>query len=722
MKYNNVKVSSVRFQSDAFCIFVGLVNGKKQTFTGNVFVSKGEKLDIEGELFNHPRYGEQIKISSYSKREDIDSCDLKEYLKTFKGIGDVKAQKIIDELGDNCIEIIKKDYTKLVLLGIKEPIAKNIHSALCKNKVLNEVVKLLNPYGVSLNTINKMYNKYNDNILDILKYNPYKVKEHVNIGFDVLDQFSLKNNIPFNGVSRIIAGIKEAMSFYIAFGHSFAYVSDIIDRVMTKLNKNARKEVEKADIIKVLLYMEEEKELIILEDSSVYLPYLYYAERNIARKILKMNKVSSSNIKDFDELIKRVEGEIKINYSPNQQDAIKTALLNNISIITGGPGTGKTTTLNGVIHALKMNNSEIKLALAAPTGKAAKRMEESTGIPAKTIHRLLEYKPYDGELLCGRNEENPLDVDVIVIDESSMLDLTLMDKFLKAIKEETKLIIVGDVDQLPSVGAGNVLKDLIKSNIIPVVRLETIFRQQGTSTIVTNAYNINHGLGLNLENEDFQMIEINDEDTVVAKEIVKEFVRLKNEEGLSLDDIQVLCPMRKRDNLCSSTVLNKMIQNAINPKKQGSLEVSYNGITYREGDKVLQLKNNYEKECFNGDIGYITSIKKVAGEISLTVKFDTEEEITFSGREEILELELAYAMSVHKSQGSEYKTVLMPMVESQKVMLTRNLFYTGVTRAKKNVKLFGSKSAISMAIKNVDNTKRNSKLAEYIKNTTIKFN
>lgn len=725
--YKNVKVNNVRFSGNNFSIFVGLVDGNKEIFTGNILVSKGEKLNIVGEKVVNPKYGEQVKIISYERNDELDLKDLKEYLKSFKGIGEAKAKKIVDTFGESAIEIIKTDYIQLIPLGINLSTAKEMHDSLCKNKVLNELIQLIGPYGVSLNTINKIYDKYKDKSIEMLKFNPYKLKDYFNMSFDVLDNFSLKTGLKTNSLSRIIGGIKESMSFYVSLGHTFAYVSDIVEKTKIRLNKritNEDKLVTNADIIKALIYLsEEENELIIGNDSSVYFPHFYYAERNISRKILRINKACNNTqlVKPFEEIIEDVQKSINIEYSSNQQQAIKTSLINPISIITGGPGTGKTTTVNGYIHALKKNDPDIKILLAAPTGKAAKRMEESTGMKATTIHRLLEYKVFGGELSCGRNEENPIEADVIIIDESSMIDVSLMDKFLKAVDSETKLTFVGDVDQLPSVGPGNVLKDLISCNVIPVTKLDTIFRQKGTSTIVTNAYNINEGLGINLDNDDFVMVEMNEEDVEVSKAIVAEYISLLNQ-NYSIDDIQVLCPMRKKENLCSSTVINKMIQDAINPKKDNRMELSFNGTTYREGDKVIQLKNNNEKNCFNGDVGYIISISRNNGEGNMVVKFDNDLEVTFYGREEILELDLAYAMSVHKSQGSEYPTVLIPMVDSQKVMHTRNLFYTAVTRAKKNVKLFGNMQSVNRAISNIDNTKRNSKLCNYIAETTVKFN
>jgi len=376
-------------------------------------------------------------------------------------------------------------------------------------------------------------------------------------------------------------------------------------------------------------------------------------------------------------------------------------------ILTGGPGTGKTTTVNGIIKAILKNNPRTKLELAAPTGKASKRMEEATGKSAKTIHRLLEYRPFGDELQCGRNEENPIDADVLIVDEFSMTDILLLEKLLRALHIGTRLIIVGDVDQLPSVGAGNVLADMINSGVICTIRLNTIFRQKGTSMIVVNAYRINNGEYPDFSQPDFTFEEINDEDEVVADEIVKRYVELIKS-GKTTNDVQVLTPLKKKT-ACGSKTLNEMIQTAINPARPEVNEVKFGFLTFREGDKVMQTKNNYEKGCFNGDTGYITRIDKSKEDAVVIVKFD-DKEVEFTGREEILELELAYAISVHKSQGSEYETILIPMVMSHKRLLARNLFYTAVTRAKKMVHIFGSRKAIEYAVNNKNVATRNSKL------------
>lgn len=720
--YNNVKVTNIIHKANKFIIFKGTMNGKdKITFKGYLDTQIGEKLIIHGKITQNETYGEQIFVQSYEKITDIDFCDLEDFFKGFNGIGPKKAKKIVDTFGENSIEQIKKNYLCLIPLGIKESIAKEIQFSLCKNEVLNILFKKLSQFNISLNTINKIYNKYGESSLDILKYNPYLFKEEFNIPFEFLDRFSLKEGLPSNHIPRIMSAIRESLYIAANYGHTFAFVSEIIKKSKKILNKTTDT-VSSADILKVLVYMNKEKEIILKEDKTVFLPHFYYAERNIARKILLLNKpIYKTHIDDFDGLINEVENEVKIHYSDNQKKGIKVGIEEPIVIITGGPGTGKTTTLNGLIHGIKHNNPDVKLCLVAPTGKAAKRMEESTGLKATTVHRILECKPYGDELDYARNEENPLDADVVIADESSMFDVLLFEKLLRAIKEGTKLVIVGDVDQLPSVGPGKVLQDLIDCRVLPVVRLETIFRQTGTSTIILNAKNINSGLGLILTNPDFMLVEVDDTlgDKEVSNLLIKEFLKRKND-GMTLDDMQILSPMKKRDNLVGTIVLNQEVQKLLNPKRDGIKEVTYAGTTYREGDRVIQTHNNHKKDCFNGDVGVITSIVKNK-EVELTVKFD-DKDVVFVGREEITELELAYALTIHKSQGSEYKLVLIPVVESQKILLTRSVLYTGVTRAKQTVILFGSKKAINYAINNTKTARRYSRLARFISETLINFN
>lgn len=733
--FKSVKAVNVRKYANDFHIFVGYFgNNEHETFKGNFAVQENQKYDIVGKLNIDKKYGKQIQVVSLIPVTEIDKSDLNAYLKTFKGIGPTKAKKILDAFGEDTLDVIKNDYLKLINLGIKESVAYEMHTYISQNKVLNELVENLTPYDISLTSINKIFKKYKEESLELLQYNPYKIKEVAKISYNKIDNFALENGLNPKSTSRIVGSINEVMKNVSERGNTFFYAADIIELVKKKLNKDISNEnnlCNNADVMKVMVYMAEvEKDLIIKNDSSCYIPYYYYAERNISRKILKTNQECyKRNLdKDFDEIIAEIEKEIGVSYAPNQKDAIKTSLISPISIITGGPGTGKTTTVNGLIKSFKKVNPDINILLAAPTGMAAKRMESATTISSRTIHRLLEYKPFDGELQCGRNEENPLDADVVIIDESSMIDIPLMFKFLQALKEETQLVLVGDIDQLPSVGPGNVLRDMIASKVISVTKLETIYRQKGTSTIITNAKRINEGKQLDLEKDDFKFVEIEEQqainrnvdyDKLVAAQIVNEYVRLINE-GNNFNNVQILCPMKKKENLASSTVINSMIQQRVNPKKQGVRDVRVKHLIFREGDKVIQLSNNYEKNCFNGDIGYITKIK-TNGDPVVTVKFDEDREVDFSGSEEITELDLAYAMSVHKSQGSEYDHVLMPMVMSQKILLYRNLLYTGVTRGKKTVTLFGTKKAIDYSLKNTNIDKRFSRLETYLRNTTIRY-
>lgn len=683
----------------------------ESTFIGNFYGVQGEKFNFEGDWVMHPTYGKQFRVEGYQKIQDLQPEDIKEYLTSFKGIGKVRAKKIVDAFGDKTLEVIKNNYEKLAEVGIPKDIALNIHKEVVQNTIVNDLIRMLKPKGFSFKTINRIYEKYGEHSLDIVRNNPYRLADDISgIDFQMADYFASDiEDITYDCGFRLQGAIKHALHLAAESGHSFLYVTELVQKVKNILTYKNQQDIDTNIIIKVLAHMEEYKQLIIESDTAVYLPMYYYAERYSARKISKIREVPSSVVlnKDPDEIIREVEEEVGFQYADQQKEAIRKGLTEKIMILTGGPGTGKTTTVNGIIKAILKNNPRTKLELAAPTGKASKRMEEATGKSAKTIHRLLEYRPFGDELQCGRNEENPIDADVLIVDEFSMTDILLLEKLLRALHIGTRLIIVGDVDQLPSVGAGNVLADMINSGVICTIRLNTIFRQKGTSMIVVNAYRINNGEYPDFSQPDFTFEEINDEDEVVADEIVKRYVELIKS-GKTTNDVQVLTPLKKKT-ACGSKTLNEMIQTAINPARPDVNEVKFGFLTFREGDKVMQTKNNYEKGCFNGDTGYITRIDKSKEDAVVIVKFD-DKEVEFTGREEILELELAYAISVHKSQGSEYETVLIPMVMSHKRLLARNLFYTAVTRAKKMVHIFGSRKAIEYAVNNKNVATRNSKL------------
>lgn len=684
---------------------------KESTFVGNFYCVKGEKFNFEGTWTMHAKFGIQFKVEGYEKIQNLLPEDIEEYLTGFKGIGKTRAKKIVNAFGEQTLEVIKKQHEKLTEIGIPKDIALNIHESVVRNTAVNDLIRILRPKGFSLKTINKIYERYREHSLDIVQNNPYRLADDIpGIDFSMADYFASGIGVDYDCGYRIQGSIKHALLRAAESGHSFLFVTELIKMVRGILTSKNQQDIDNNVIIKVLAHMEEYKQLIIESDTAVYLPMYYYAERYSARKISKIREMESNVVlnKDPDDIIKMVEEEVGFQYADQQREAIRKGLTEKIMILTGGPGTGKTTTVNGIIKAILKNDPRTRLELAAPTGKAAKRMEEATGKNAKTIHRMLEYRPFGDELQCGRNEENPIDADVLIVDEFSMTDILLLEKMLRALHTGTRLIIVGDVDQLPSVGAGNVLADMINSGVICTIRLNAIFRQKGTSMIVVNANKINNGEYPDFSQSDFTLDEIDDEDEVVAEEIVNKYVDLI-QSGKTTANVQVLTPL-KRKTACGSKALNDLIQEAINPARPGVNEVKFGFVTFREGDKVMQTKNNYEKDCYNGDTGYIVRIDKTKEDATVVVQFDDEKEVEYTGREEILEMELAYAISIHKSQGSEYETVLIPIVMSHRRILAKNLFYTGVTRAKKVVHIFGSKKAIEYSVNNKNVPVRNSKL------------
>jgi exodeoxyribonuclease V alpha subunit len=463
------------------------------------------------------------------------------------------------------------------------------------------------------------------------------------------------------------------------------------------------------DVIRVCIDMNNREEITIEMDGAVYLPIYLASETYIARKL---NVQAGTRPKQFvymvDDTIEEMERRFKIQYAEKQKEAFRIMPLTNFMVITGGPGTGKTTIIKGLIELYKKNFPGSKISLCAPTGRAAKRMEETTGIPASTIHRLLEYRPEGEGLVCGRNEFNPINADLIIIDECSMIDTLLFSTFLKAVSPSTTLVMVGDVDQLPSVGAGNVLKDIIDSGKVMVVRLNEIFRQEETSKIVINANKINKG-ETDLEyGDDFIFIE--ETDFLMLQETIKKVFRdeLYGLNG-NINEVQVITPFRKHTSTGVNS-LNGVLQEVANPKGTGKNDLRYGGTSFRAHDKVMQYKNNYDKMVFNGDTGLVHRVN--TADSSLVIKYDDQDEDVVYTAEELDEIQLAYATTIHKSQGCEYHTVIIPLTMEHKKMLQRNLIYTGVTRAKEKVILVGDKKALNYAIKNNRTTMRFSKLKE----------
>ncbi len=675
------------------------------TVVGNLAsVNVGATLRLKGEWKYDSKYGKQFNAIEYEESVPATIAGIEKYLGSglIKGIGPVYAREIVRKFKEDTIRIIDEEPDRLLEAeGIGPKRLEMIKKAWQEQKEIKNVMLFLQSNGVSTAYAVKIYKTYGNESIEIVKKNPYKLADDIwGIGFKTADKIAQQMGFDRNSYERCSSGIIYVLNELSNDGHCFAYREQLIAEAEKIL------ELDKELISTTLDKMISEKALIaeFIEDENeyaIYLPAFYYSETGAAKRIKEILK-EKSVFRSFDNnrIIKQVQEECGIQYDEVQVEAIKTAADAKIMVLTGGPGTGKTTTTLAIIRAFQKMSA--KVLLAAPTGRAAKRLSETTGIEAKTIHRLLEYTPIEG---YKRNEENPLDCDVLIVDEASMIDIILMYNLLKAIPSHAVFILVGDVDQLPSVGPGNVLKDIINSGVVNVVCLKRIFRQALGSAIVKNAHRINKGdfpiLKGGKEN-DFFFIEEEDPKKIV--EIIKDLCTRRLPSYYKVDpihDIQVLSPMQKGE--VGAYNLNLVLQEALNPSK---VTIKYGGITYRLNDKVMQIKNNYEKNVFNGDIGIITSIN--LEDRTVVINFDgnlVEYDVT-----ELDEVVLAYATTIHKSQGSEYKIVVAPITTQHFIMLQRNLLYTCVTRAKKILVLVGTKKAIAIAISNNKTQKRNTML------------
>ncbi|MFW6015313.1 MAG: ATP-dependent RecD-like DNA helicase [bacterium] len=718
----NVKIVDSIVSKDDFSIAKGKYIDSSNlerivTLIGSLSMIKGEMFNLDGYWEMHKTYGQQFQIKNYERLNDMSLEDIKEYLMTFKGVGKKRANIIVDTFGMKTLDVLKNYPYSLSEAGIPNELIKSISTELHRKEAMHDLIKMLRPYQISLKSITKIYDSYGKDSKEIIKKNPYRLYHDIKgISYEMADTIGRDLGATYDAGIRLQAVIKSILWDAANSGHCFLTVKQLIKFIDRKITSKNQKPINRNYIINNLMYMEEYNEVIIESDLAVYLPTFYYAENYVARKIKKLREADSKVTikKPIETILKEVKIKTGINYANEQAEAVRKALTENILILTGGPGTGKTTTVNGIIEGILINNPETKIGLAAPTGRAAKRMEEATNKKASTIHRMLEYKPFNDGIECKRNDENPLDYDVLICDEFSMVDIQLLELLLRALARGTRLIIVGDVDQLPSVGAGKVLTDLIDSNVISTIRLKAIFRQADTSMIVVNANAMNAGEFPEYNEKDFIFTKCLDEKKVI-KTVVDKYTGMLSKEEKTTDDIQVLVPMRKAKGktLIVSEIFNNEIQKVINPRDDKKPEVIYGKYIYRLGDKVMQTKNNYDKDCFNGDIGYITDIK-MGQDPTVVVNFENNKSVEFVGREEILELVLAYAMTIHKSQGSECPNVIMPFVMGHKFMLARNLIYTGVTRAKKTVDFVGDDKAIKQAIINKSNFDRNTKLKQRV--------
>lgn len=669
------------------------------TLVGNLLeVPVGSVLLCEGEWKVDKRYGNQFVAQTWEEVMPATLYGIEKYLGSglVKGIGPKYAQLIVSKFGLDTIEVIETDIQRLYEVpGIGKKRVEKIQESWEKQKDIKNVMLFLQGYGVSTAYAAKIYRQYGKDSIDTVKGNPYRLADDIwGIGFKTADGIANKMGYENNDPRRCKSGINYTLSELADEGHVYAEEEQLVKSAKELLQAD---EEPIRDAMSEMVQAEELK----MDGDAIYLPPFYYAEVGTANRLLSLLEYKTANlfVKPFN--IQEISKSSGIEYDEVQIQAIKQAIDSKVMVLTGGPGTGKTTTTQGIIAALK--SMGLRILLAAPTGRASKRMSEATGMEAKTIHRLLEYNPKDG---YKRNDENPLEGDALIVDECSMIDIVLMNNLMKAIPTSMRLILVGDIDQLPSVGAGNVLRDIIDSERIPVIRLTRIFRQAQSSRIVMSAHAINQGRFPDTSNgkeTDFFFMQM-EEPEMVAENIVKLVKeRLPKAYRQPVSNIQVLTPMQR--GVVGASNLNVSLQSALNPSQ---LALNRGGYSFRLNDRVMQLRNNYDKEVFNGDLGYISHVNME--DRTLQVDFDgkfVEYEVS-----ELDELTLAYATTIHKSQGSEYPIVVMPVLMTHYVMLQRNLIYTGITRAKKICVLLGTKKALSFAIRNMSVLKRNTKLKE----------
>ena len=707
------------------------------TLVGNFCYTKvGAVLAVEGNWRMDAKFGKQFQAVNWKEELPSSIVGIEKYLGSglIKGIGPVYAKKIVAKFGEETLNIIEEDIQRLSEVdGIGKKRIDLIAKSWEKQKDVKDIMVFLQGNGVSSAYAAKIYKAYGKESIDKVKENPYRLADDIwGIGFKTADSIAKNMGYAENDIRRCKSGIIYSLNQLANDGHVYATREQLIKDANERLglaeiaaysqttvpNTSAsspiteeiplgmvaeptpqmRPPVEQA--LEELISAEELK----VEDECIYLPPFYYSEVGVAKKLLELRNAKQDNLFAGQVNMEAIEKESGITYDDVQQAAIHMAAESKVMVLTGGPGTGKTTTTQGIISAWK--TAGLSILLAAPTGRAAKRMSEATGMEAKTIHRLLGFKPTEGYKF---NEENPLDGDALIVDECSMIDIILMYSLLKAIPLTMRLVLVGDIDQLPSVGAGNVLRDIIESEAIPVTRLTRIFRQAQSSRIVMHAHAINQGYSPNIQNgkdTDFFFIRAEEPQDAVPQIVNLVKNRLPKAYGRPVSDVQVLTPMRR--SYCGSDNLNIELQKALNPM---GVSLSFGGTLYRSGDRVMQIRNNYDKDVYNGDIGTISDVDLEENE--LLVSFG-DKVVTYE-KSELDELVLAYATTIHKSQGSEYPIVVIPVFYSFFTLLQRNLIYTAITRAKKICVLIGQMKALGYAVKNLTVEQRNTKLKERLR-------
>jgi len=688
-------------------------------------IVEGENIEAKGEYIDHPTYGRQFKVHSFEEKAPEDEIAIERYLGSgaIKGIGVALAARIVRRFKKDTFRIIEQEPERLAeIKGISERKAMEIADQVNEKRDLRQAMIFLQQYGINTNLAVKIYNTYGQQIYSVLKENPYQMAEDIDgVGFKTADEIASKVGIRTDSDFRIRSGILYVLLQASSEGHTYLPMEELTHRTSQLL------EIESKYIEPHYMNLAIDRKLLMRQKddiTQIYASVFYNMEANTASMLKQLDVSYSVSDEEIEKRIKRIEKKTNIQLDEQQVCAVKEAVRNGLLVITGGPGTGKTTTINTIIHYFEMEGMDI--FLAAPTGRAAKRMSETTGFEARTIHRMLEVNGgAEGAGGFERNEKNPLETDVIIIDEMSMVDISLMYALLKAILAGTRLILVGDVNQLPSVGPGAVLKDIIDSGQFHTVKLNKIFRQASTSDIIVNAHKINNGEEVVLDNKsmDFFFLKRYEADKIiqVTLQLIKQ--KLPKYVDATEYDIQVLTPMRKR--LLGVERLNNILQMYLNPEDSSKREKEYGGIIFREGDKVMQVKNNYQLEweirskyglcidkgtgVFNGDTGIIEEINFFAE--TMTVSFDEGKKVEYPFKL-LEELELAYAITIHKSQGSEYPAVVIPLFQGPRMLMNRNLLYTAVTRAKKCVTIVGDDEVFYTMVKNNSQLKRYSGLMD----------
>ena len=691
------------------------------------FINEGEYIEVTGNTTEHPIYGEQLKVESYEVKEPEDVVSMERYLGSgaIKGIGPALAARITKKFKLDTFRVIEEEPERLAeVKGISEKKAREIAEQFEEKREMRNAMMFLQQYGISNQLAVKIYQHYGPEMYGVLKENPYRLAEDIGgVGFKLADEIAARAGIAGNSDFRIKAGIIYTLGQASQAGHIYVPWNVLLQRTAELLYLMAE------DLEKHMMDLSLDKRIVVKETEEgkiVYPSTLYYMEMNCARMLLDLNFSTAIDLNLLRKKVDYIEKESRIELDEMQRTAIEEGVKNGVLVITGGPGTGKTTTINTLLKVFESEGMDIMLA--APTGRAAKRMSETTGYEAQTIHRMLELKNTLESENTGmhfeRNEANPLEADAIIIDEMSMVDIYLFHALLKAVAVGTRLILVGDVNQLPSVGPGNVLKDIIESQAFHVVKLSKIFRQAAESDIIVNSHKINDGKLIALDNKskDFFMLKRYDVNMIIS--VVIQLVRDKMPKYVDATpyDVQVLTPMRKGE--LGVERLNKILQEYLNPPSEEKKEKEFQQGIFREGDKVMQIKNNYQLAweitndynivinkgtgVFNGDCGVIKEINFFAE--TMLVVFDEEKQVEYRFSE-VEELELAYAITIHKAQGSEYPAVVIPILSGPRMLFNRNVLYTAVTRAKNCVTLVGSEEIVNYMIQNVNNQKRYSSFA-----------